>query len=294
MWLNVGFWKNNPSSFQEACQHLFEEILSEAGISKDCSHDFSIIEVGCGCAETAFFMRGHLPHRLRDYIGITINDSQAKYAKDRLQSLVDDCLPMWEGRESPLNEVFKADAADPDTWPSHVHDTIDRLIRYQQGPKNNEKIQSDIWLLAIDTLYHFKPSRHGILKFAHQEIGASFMATDIIISSSLSIWNRILLRILFYFLYVPWTNILTREEYVSMLAACGYEKENIQIRDITDHCFPGYDQFLARQGRDWERIGGSPAVFRPMLLMGRVTAWWARSATIRECIIIAKKSGPVP
>jgi hypothetical protein len=239
-------------------------------------------------------MRKSLPHKLRDYIGITINRSQARYAKDRLQSLADDCPLMYEGRGSPLNEVFKADAADPNKWPSHVHNKLHQLAQSRMGPKNSEAINPQLWLLAIDTLYHFKPNRHKILKYAHQELGASIMATDIIISSSLSTWNRVLLRILFYFLYVPWTNILTRDEYISMLAACGYEKKNIEIRDITEDCFPGYDQFLARQSRHWEHIGGSPAVFRPMRLMGKVAAWWAKSGTIRECIIIAKKSGSVP
>jgi hypothetical protein len=162
------------------------------------------------------------------------------------------------------------------------------------SPNNSKEIKSHLWLLALDTLYHFNPNRHKILKFAHRELGASLMATDIIMSSSISTWNRVLLKILFSFLYVPWTNILTRDEYISMLAACGYEKENIHIRDITEDCFPGYDQFLARQSRHWENIGGSPAVFRPMRLMGRITAWWAKSGTIRECIIIAKKPDSVP
>ncbi|EPS26137.1 hypothetical protein PDE_01073 [Penicillium oxalicum 114-2] len=283
MWMNVGFWKNNPQSLPEACQALLEEVLQKSGLLNCGDQPFSVLEVGCGCAEPARYLRKNFAASFDQYIGITLNGCQAEDAATRLAA---DCKMSSQSQNcSSKNRVYCADAAKPSSWPRELQKTVVQLITR----RNTAAKDHPIWLLALDTLYHFTPDRKQILTYACQTLDASLMATDIIIADKISWLDRIKLRLVFNGLKVPWTNIMTRDQYTEMLVNCGYKKENITMIDITAHSFNGFDKFTQKHMEMWEAMGGSKVIPRAVRMMGWVMGWWARSGTVKEYVVIAKK-----
>ncbi|KAL4877349.1 hypothetical protein BJY04DRAFT_222099 [Aspergillus karnatakaensis] len=290
MWMNVGFWKDNPHSLPEACQALLEEVLNVAGLSSHRTEQrFSVLEVGCGCAEPVRYLRQHFADALDVYIGITLNGCQAAEAVKRIEALGStshiDKAPVVKYGD---NHIYCADAANPSSWPESLHETLKQVSSLE--PINKSSVETHaLWLLAIDTLYHFAPTRKHILSHACNQLGASLMATDIIIPDSISWTNWLKLRAVFFGLQVPWANILTRDAYVRMLVECGYERDKITMIDITEHCFAGFDSWTRGHMQRWEAMGGSPVITRAVRMMGWVMGWWARARVVREYIIIARK-----
>lgn len=280
MWMNVGLWKvgiaydrgfskpfsltlwqNNPQSLPEACQDLFEELLRAAGLFGCRDERFSVLEVGCGCAEPARFLRREFPATFDQYIGVTLNGCQADNASKRLAA--DDKVVPVEGR-SRRNHVYCADAASPSSWPESLRSKLDQLSLQQKSATGTHSL----WLLALDTLYHFAPDRKRILMYAGQDMDASLMATDIITPDNLSWLDRIKLRVVFFGLQVPWENIMTRDQYIRMLIDCGYQEDSITMIDITEHCFNGFDKFTREHMKRWEAMGGSKVIVRAVRMMG--------------------------
>lgn len=74
-----------------------------------------------------------------------------------------------------------------------------------------------------------------------------------------------------------------------MLVGCGYKEDNITMIDITEHCFKGFDTFTQQRMELWEAMGGSKVITRAVRMMGWLMGWWARSRTVQEFIVIAKK-----
>ncbi|KAB8200859.1 hypothetical protein BDV34DRAFT_216826 [Aspergillus parasiticus] len=281
MWMNVGFWKNNPQSLPEACQGLLEELLNEAGLSVSGDQRFSVLEVGCGCAEPAHYLRKQFPGTFDQYIGITLNGCQADYATKRLAATHE--MAQDKGH-SCHSHVYCANAANPSSWPENLRRTVEQVSHQKFATGSHS-----LWLLALDTLYHFAPNREPILTYACQNMNASLMATDIMIPASLSLLDRIKLRLVFFGLQVPWKNIMTQDQYLRMLIQCGYKEENITMTDISEHCFEGFDKFTREHMKRWEAMGGSNVIPRAVRMMGWLMGWWARSGTVREYLIVAKK-----
>ncbi|KAJ0424718.1 hypothetical protein BJY00DRAFT_309135 [Aspergillus carlsbadensis] len=294
MWMNVGFWKNNPKSLPEACQALLEEVLNTARLSKHHKNEqrFSVLEVGCGCAEPARFLRREFADDLDVYVGVTLNGCQAAEAARRLDAQcgmgTGDNSKDHTVRYGGNNHIYRADAADPSSWP----ESLQNVLKHVSSQPDRDGTTSDnhtLWLLAIDTLYHFTPTRKHILTHAHQTLNASLMATDIIIPDNLSWVNRLKLRAVFFGLQVPWANIVTGDEYIAMLVECGYARENITLVDITEHCFAGFDEWTRTHMRMWEAMGGSRVITRAVRMMGAVMGWWAWEGVVREVIVVARR-----
>ncbi|KAL4901763.1 hypothetical protein BDW74DRAFT_181477 [Aspergillus multicolor] len=292
MWMNVGFWRNNPQSLPEACEALLEELLRAAGLL-DHDHPFSVLQVGCGCAETARYMRRRFPRTFEAYIGVTLNGCQADYAAKQLAL---DAEIRDEKKETQENHIYCADAADPASWPDSLHEILKQRLNtheerkslcVQSQPYSRPRPRS-LWLLALDTLYHFSPLCIPLLTHA-SSLDASLMATDIILADNISLLDRIMLRFVFSSLRVPACNLLTRAEYFRMLGRCGYDEARIEMLDITEHCFEGFDAFTKAHMQRWESMGGSRVISRPVRMMGAVMGWWARRGTVREVIVVARK-----
>lgn len=258
-----------------------EELLKEAGISASSDQRFSVLEVGCGCAEPARFFRKEFPETFDQYIGITLNGCQADYATKRLAA--DQKVAQTNGPGQ--SHVYCANAANPSLWPESLRSSVNQLT----SRKKSASRAHSLWLLALDTLYHFAPDRERILTHACQSMDASLMATDIVIPDNLAWIDSMKLRLVFFGLQVPWKNIMTRDQYVRMLIKCGYKEENITMTDISEHCFEGFDNFTREHMKRWEAMGGSNVIPRAVRMMGWVMGWWARSGTVREYVIVAKK-----
>lgn len=211
------------------------------------------------------------------YVGITIQPSQAQFAQQRIrlhQERNDD------GEIRTSAHVFCADGADPSSWTGELQNFISNLVDTSLDP------DTSTWLLALDTMYHFKPSRLPILAYAHNTLHASFMAFDLLLADNTSWWQRLKMWLVCWVTGSPFTNFLTREEYVRLLVAAGYDPSRIQFKDISRHVFPGITKFMGQRIQEGHPYGiklgkyhGAKAVF----------GWWARSGIVRGVVVVARR-----
>lgn len=269
-----------------------------------------IVDVGCGCGDQALYLtelRRNTPQvpeasgsgfeaasastqipqsrahedtaRLLDtYIGITLEPGQAALAQRRLQEKHGDLLNSSQGLSA---RVFCGDAANPASWSGDLHSSISSLVETAQSES------TETWLLALDTLYHFRPSRLPILQYAHNSLHASVMAFDLILADNVSWRERLLLQLFCWLTGAPFGNLISQEKYLRMLMAAGYDPSRIEMKDISRHVFSGLSAFLDQRVKEAAPYG---------LKMGKFSAarvvfdWWARSGILRGVVVVARRS----
>jgi hypothetical protein len=176
-------------------------------------------------------------------------------------------------------DVFCADGADPSSWTGELPDSISNLVDTSLDP------DTSTWLLALDTMYHFKPSRLPILYYAQNSLHASFMAFDLLLADNTSWWQRLKMRLVCWVTGSPFTNFLTREEYMRLLVAAGYDRSRIQIKDISRHVFPGITEFMGRRIQEGQPYGIKLGKYRGAKT---VFGWWAKSGIVRGVVVVAR------
>jgi hypothetical protein len=124
------------------------------------------------------------------------------------------------------------------------------LNSVQNTSRPGNDARTETWVLAVDCLYHFHPSREEIFRYSNRELGASIMAFDLILSPDISTSNRIKLWIISLFISAPLSNFMIESEYRRQLQASGYSEDKIVMEDITEHCFSKLAQFLDRREQD--------------------------------------------
>ena len=255
---------------------------------------FRVIDLGFGCGDQSVYL-AQLERKIRrtgdsatsaprhylldSYVGLTIVPSQFRFANKRLYS-----SPYKNGSRVKL---FCADAAKPSTWTKDIHEAATATSTKEDGTDvAPARCNEATWVLALDTLYHFMPSREPIFRHAFGELNASIMAFDLLLSDTPSIWDLILLRLVCFFASTPFSNFLTITEYRKRLLAAGYCRNNIEIRDISDHVFTGMASFMERRDGELKNTGMTIGRYRAA---GKVFKWWAYSGIVRGCIIIARR-----
>ncbi|RMZ88194.1 hypothetical protein DV736_g4587, partial [Chaetothyriales sp. CBS 134916] len=214
------------SEFPIACRTLLDEVLITAkllpqhGRSKDFKrpHTLTIIDLGFGCGDQTVYLMNEISKnmslvdsftgvrclRLIDrYVGVTESGAQFKFAENRLTTLG----LLGSKTDGPSIEIFCADAAQPTSWTDNLaRATKEKAasprpfyippVRVRAGlqPETaRDSSHRQTWILALDTLYHFSPSRQPILNHAYRELEASLMAFDLILTDHASIFDRALL-----------------------------------------------------------------------------------------------------
>ncbi|EAW16974.1 uncharacterized protein NFIA_003290 [Aspergillus fischeri NRRL 181] len=267
LWVNLGYWEKATHSSQ-ACEALFRKLLDESGISRQ--KEVSIVEVGCGCAETAQVLLKHYTDVCRTWIGLTISPMQVQVADSRLQKAQKAAAHNCDIKY----RIYHADAARPNTWSEDIH----RNVKSLKNP----------WLVAVDTFADFRPSRKAILQYARNNMHASVAITDHLVVENTSIWDRMKLWISFRLLDTPLCHVLSRQQYIDLLVECGYEAEKISFVPYTEHVYAPYSQFINQQGQKWQEMGGGKWDYMDFSLVGWVTGWWARCGLVEACMIIAR------
>lgn len=213
------------------------------------------------------------------YVGLTIVPSQFGFASDRLHP--------YSNIDRARVRLFCADAANPNSWSKNIHEAIASFpIQQEETDVASLSFKQSTWVLALDTLYHFSPSRELIFRHASEKLDASIMAFDLLLSDTPSIRDLILLRIVCRFAATPFANFLTTAQYKNQLLAAGYDSRKIDITDISEHVFAGMASFIDRRDGELKNIGLNIGRYR---MAGKVFRWWARSGLIRGCIIVARK-----
>ncbi|KAJ5355498.1 uncharacterized protein N7496_012710 [Penicillium cataractarum] len=312
MWMNMGYWEDTQN-FPEACQALLDQVL-QAGLSTETAQSVRVLDVGCGCGDqsvhiaklkkeafsystTATSQSGFgsstgtsesvlqrksngnesFKSLVDNYVGITLLSSQAEIAQQRMRSYKEHNN---DGNVRTSADVYCADGADPSSWTGELKDSISNMGDTSLDP------DTSTWLLALDTMYHFQPSRLPILYYAQHTLHASFMAFDLLLADNTSWWQRLKMRLVCWVTGSPFTNFLTREEYIRLLVAAGYDPSRIEIKDISRHVFPGITDFLGRRIREGQLYGIKLGKFRGAKT---VFGWWARSGIVRGVVVVARR-----
>ncbi|KAK1452945.1 hypothetical protein CCUS01_01962 [Colletotrichum cuscutae] len=277
MWMNMGYWTSADNlritDFETACRNLLLEVLKEAQICKDVvrSSAISLLDLGVGCGDQSLELallineRGVTSYR---YVGLTLNESQYRLASNRAQ-LQAQKLKLEDGSV----EVFCADAANSDTWGAHVKSAIRSL--------KEDSADQQRWVLALDSLYHFHPSRKPIFNYAAQTLDASFMAFDLILSDGASLRQRFLVSLIGLAMGCPAAAFVTVSDYKKQLLDAGYDEDHIHFKDITEHVFSGLVSYIKSQSEALQPFGISAGKFK---VTAMVFDWFAESNAMRVLV----------
>ncbi|KAJ5402858.1 uncharacterized protein N7487_008754 [Penicillium crustosum] len=218
--------------------------------------------------------------RLDSYIGITLEPAQAALGSSRLHHM------QRESEDFIQADIFCADAAVPSSWTGELKKSITALEEASNKPNGNENEDTSTWLLALDTIYHFRPSRLPLLTYAQNTLNASFMAFDLILSNDITWYEKILLRLVCWGTNSPFGNFVSEEEYVKLLVTAGYDPGFIQIRDVSQHVFGGLAGFIKRRAEEARPFGIKLGKFRAASV---VFGWWAKGRVVRGVVVVARK-----
>jgi hypothetical protein len=278
-----------------SAQVLQDEV---SGSTKNIVTTLSIIDLGFGCGDQCLYIKDVLDNKrqrkrdnqwrrlLKVYVGITLDSPHFCIAQERLglkqsNTNAQERLGLKQSNTNAVFEIYCADAGRPASWTLEIRNAVSLACQ-----TNDEKGDHENWLLGLDTLIHFQPSRWPVIEYANKKLGVSLMAYDLCIADNLSFGQRIILRLMAFFGQSPFANWVTIQEYRERLVVAGYTRERIEIRDISEHVFSPLAGFLRKREVELEQYGLSIGRFR---YAAGMFAWWGRTGLVRGCIIVARK-----
>ncbi|TFB00362.1 hypothetical protein CCMA1212_007610 [Trichoderma ghanense] len=296
MWMNLGFWTRDDGTaiqhFDEAARNMLRQLLQAAGLLSTSTSPVAVLDVGFGCGDQTIALADLINASSRPrfrYVGLTLNATQLQEAQQRLDAALshpahDPSTPSSSSSSSSTSlnlpktsfQLFQADAAQPTSWSLKVLSSVTSL----SDPSFPER-----WLMGLDCLYHFSPSRKPIFTLAARTLHANVTAFDLILSGSASFWETMAVRILGFVLLCPWRTFLTESEYREQLVECGYDKEQVEIRDVSDHVFGGLAGHLRKQDAVLRPYGISLTAYA---LVGRVYAWLDRTRVLKGVVVVGR------
>ncbi|KAL4929545.1 uncharacterized protein BDV17DRAFT_290555 [Aspergillus undulatus] len=316
MWMNLGYWKDT-NDFPTACAALLDQVLITAGlldanggpIGVEEGKRLHLVDVGIGCGDQSARVLGYMRDKVveekgiedgegkkaplfHSYVGITSLPVQARLAKSRVEDLQQDSK-----QQRQRAQIFCANAADPASWSSELKSSLPLPVNTTSGTSTSTseassepepKTKNETWLLALDTLYHFIPSRLPLFTYTHSTLHASISTFDLLLPTPKPpLLQRLILRLLCLLTGTPYSNFLSEEEYTSLIIAAGYEKEKIIFRDISEHVFPGIAGFMKRQAERWKMYGLEKGMGK-FKGAGRIFGWWGRTGIVRGMVVVAR------
>ncbi|KAJ5193636.1 hypothetical protein N7491_000966 [Penicillium cf. griseofulvum] len=325
MWMNMGYWEYT-NDFPEACQALLDQVLTAAlstetapairildvgcgcgdqslyltrvlNGSSPTSHesrtetkltttasisstrsDIPPSESGLRSRYSKINVQSSSSLRLDSYIGITLEPAQAALGSSRIHHM------QRESGDNTQADIFCADAATPSSWTGELKKSITALADVSNKQHENE--DTSTWLLALDTMYHFHPSRLPLLTYACNSLDASFMAFDMILSNSITWYEKILLRLVCWGTNSPFGNFVSEKEYVDLLVTAGYNPAFIEVRDVSQYVFRGLADFIKRRVEEARPFGIKMGKYRAARF---VFEWWAKGSIVRGVVVVARK-----
>ncbi|KAK6444590.1 hypothetical protein ACSS6W_007459 [Trichoderma asperelloides] len=287
MWMNLGYWQVSTRDdgtpiqhLDEAARNMLANILKAAGLASNntISNAVAVLDVGFGCGDQTVALAELIQAPSRPqfrYVGLTLNEVQQQAAQQRLDASL---LAMDKSAAENLSfKLFQADAAKPQSWNTAIRTAVNSL---------SDTAFSERWLLGLDCLYHFSPSRKPIFKHASQHMDANVMAFDLVLSDDASAWQTLAVRLLGFVLLCPWQTFLTEKQYREQLVECGYDGGHIEIKDVSDNVFAGLAGFLQRQDAALSPYGISLTGYTAV---GKVYDWLDRTRVLKAAIVVGRK-----
>jgi hypothetical protein len=256
-----------------------------SGSNRNIVNTLSIIDLGFGCGDQCLYFKDVLDTQeqggkdsdrkrlLKAYVGITLESPHFCIAQER--------LGLKQSNTNELFEIYCADAGRPASWTPEIKKSISLACQAK-----DEKPDHENWLLGLDTLIHFQPSRWPVIEYANRTLDASLMAFDLCIAENLSVRQRIILRLMAFFGQSPFANWVTIQGYRERLVEAGYARERIEILDVSEHVFGPLAGFMRKREVELEQYGLSIGRFR---YAAGMFSWWSRTGLVRGCIIVARK-----
>ncbi|WEW58035.1 hypothetical protein PRK78_003502 [Emydomyces testavorans] len=234
------------------------------------------------------------------YVGITLDRTQYEFATSRVISSGQDNgerkdFSAQSAKPRPHTsetiQLFCGDAANPSSWPKELQQAVSIAFSQEKSQYSSHAPEPERYVLALDSAYHFQPSRRPIFKYTHSVLHAHFLAFDIFLapasSSRLrSFVNNFALRVLTPSLSAPFSNFVPPSAYKTQLRDAGYAEEDIAIEDITDDVFPGLARFLERRDQQLAALGLSG--FLKWRISGWLFRWLSAGDILRAGIVVAK------
>ncbi|KAG5984258.1 hypothetical protein E4U55_005529 [Claviceps digitariae] len=301
MWMNLGFWKTYDGKaivhFNEATRALLERIVDAAGLlvrdddpqtgpsGYAVGAPVAVLDLGFGCGDQTMALAEMIQaeHRLQfKYVGLSLEALQVQAAQRALDRRLNvDGVGSGASAGTTLTpdsfKLFCANAARPETWSGAIRASVDELA--------DQAFSQQRWMLALDCLYHFSPSRRPAFRLAAGMLDANLMAFDLLLNEKASRWDTFLVRILGLVMGCPLRTFVTEHQYREQLVECGYDGERIEMREISDHVFAGVSGYLRRQEIALGQYGIGMGGFK---LAGRLFEWFDRTRVVKAVIVVAR------
>lgn len=272
----------------QACASLLREVLIGAGLltgdpvaEKELRRrrSIAILDVGFGCGDQTVELCRALDAPAWQsfrYVGLTLNPSQLQLAYGRIEREIA-AANRGGVRLGPESfRLFGADAARPESWDRPVRALVDSIA----DDANQER-----WLLGLDCMYHFFPSRVPLLLYAARELKANLMAFDLVLNEKSYLTARVTAKIISRIIGCPFNAFLTEEKYVEQLVDAGYEKDTVEIRDVTADVFSGLVAHIEKQQRSLKPYGIGMQSFA---VARRIFNWFDNTGVVRAVIVVAR------
>ncbi|KAK9243880.1 hypothetical protein V1506DRAFT_462080 [Lipomyces tetrasporus] len=279
-WNNMGYWSTPVDSattldFKLAAKCLALKLSDAARLNPADT----VLDVGIGCGDQSVLYS----QLVGQYIGITSLQAHSDLA----------CNALEKRNLLGRARILALDASDPSrTWPSEMLKTL--LV---DGRVNK--------ILALDCLYHFKPSREKFLKFVNAVLECAFekrtqsgdtgqvcfAAEDLLKGRELKFSQWLRLRVICALARTPFKNFISVEEYQGLLEDSGFTKErgwNVEFEDISDKVFPGLTNFIELRGSGRDTIGRYLR-FERFSIFGKIVRWWWDEGVVKSYVVTIRK-----
>lgn len=174
-------------------------------------------------------------------------------------------------------------------------------------------------IICLDCAYHFRPSRLEFFTEAYRHLnprGGKLVLYDMVKSSMTSaarapwytsestlpprtelptLWQKIRLSLL---LHLSASKLVDVDAYHHFLTQAGFSSDNINMKDVSSHVFPGFARFLSTyedgdgDGSDVP-LGNSWAVKSALSSFGAVVSKWAQGgnqADVQGVLVLATRN----
>ncbi|GAA6015178.1 hypothetical protein JCM10207_003630 [Rhodosporidiobolus poonsookiae] len=262
-WFNMGYWtRGGQESFPEAAAEHCRRVALAGRLT---SHQ-RVLEVGYGSGDSTLLLsREFSPAQ---YVGVTSLAAQQALAQKRATEA---------GLDPARYTLLQGDGASLPGAPTFEDGSFDAV-------------------LGVDCAYHFSP-RASFLTRAHALLapGGSLALSDLLLPSSpLSTLDTLLLRCLCAVAGIPFSSLLPEAEYTAALIRAGFNREDIELEDISAHVWPGFIAFVERRERELGAVL-SGRKWGPLKAYAGVVRWYAGlrggRSRLRFCIVRARKAG---
>ncbi|GAA5896096.1 hypothetical protein JCM5296_006244 [Sporobolomyces johnsonii] len=261
-WFNMGYWKQGGTeSFPDAAAELCRRVAVAAKLQPG----ERLCEVGYGSGDSTLLVAQEFSPS--SYVGFTSLPSQHAVAARRVA----------DAQLDPKRfRVRHGDAAkDLRTLPTGSADVV----------------------IAVDCAYHFNP-RSAFLSSAHRLLAPAgrLALTDLVLPSKpLSLVDTLLLSLVCLAAGLPRGNLRTAAAYRAELVSLGYDRDAIEMTDISDAVWPGFLAFVERRDEQLGRPGVLGKSWSGLRLYARVVRWYSgvggAKARLRFYLISAAKAG---